>query len=71
MLSYKGICHARVGLMGNPSDGFQGKTLSFLLKNFQAEVILRPLEQTTQVVIHPHPVLDPNSFQSLSDLSES
>jgi len=70
MLSYKGICHARVGLMGNPSDGFQGKTLSFLLKNFQAEVILRPLEQTTQVVIHPHPVLDPNSFQSLSDLSE-
>lgn len=33
-------CHARVGLMGNPSDGFNGCTLSFLIKNFAATVIL-------------------------------
>lgn len=33
-------CHARVGLMGNPSDGFNGCTLSFLIKNFSATVIL-------------------------------
>lgn len=30
--------HARVGLLGNPSDGFYGKTISFSLKNFYAEV---------------------------------
>lgn len=30
--------YARVGLLGNPSDGFYGKTISFSLKNFYAEV---------------------------------
>jgi hypothetical protein len=35
------FCYARVGLMGNPSDGFQGKTLSFLMKNFSAMVIIK------------------------------
>lgn len=30
--------HARVGLLGNPSDGFYGKTLSLSLANFYAEV---------------------------------
>jgi hypothetical protein len=27
-----------VGLLGNPSDGFYGKTISFSLANFYAEV---------------------------------
>lgn len=31
------VC-ARVGLLGNPSDGFYGKTISFSLANFYAEV---------------------------------
>jgi len=26
--------------MGNPSDGFNGKTLSFLIQNFCAEVVM-------------------------------
>jgi glucuronokinase len=30
--------HARVGLLGNPSDGFFGKTISFSLANFYAQV---------------------------------
>jgi glucuronokinase len=30
--------YARVGLLGNPSDGFYGKTISFSLANFYAEV---------------------------------
>ena len=30
--------YARVGLMGNPSDGFYGKTISLSIKNFWAEV---------------------------------
>ena len=30
--------YARIGLLGNPSDGFCGKTISFSLQNFFAEV---------------------------------
>ena len=29
---------ARVGLLGNPSDGFKGAVVSFSLQNFWAEV---------------------------------
>jgi glucuronokinase len=32
--------HARAGLVGNPSDGYHGKTISFLVRNFTAEVML-------------------------------
>lgn len=32
--------HARVGLVGNPSDGYYGKTIAVILKNFAAEVTL-------------------------------
>jgi len=32
--------HARAGLIGNPSDGYFGKTIAILLKNFAAEVTL-------------------------------
>ena len=30
----------RVGLIGNPSDGFYGKTISFTINNFWAEVTI-------------------------------
>ncbi|MBN1123665.1 MAG: hypothetical protein JXA82_01560 [Sedimentisphaerales bacterium] len=32
--------YPRVGLIGNPSDGYYGKTISFAFTNFAAEVIL-------------------------------
>lgn len=32
--------YARAGLIGNPSDGYNGKTLSVIVKNFFAEVVL-------------------------------
>ena len=32
--------YARAGLLGNPSDGYHGKTISFILRNFFAEVVL-------------------------------
>ena len=32
--------HARVGLLGNPSDGFFGKTLSTVLPNFSARAVI-------------------------------
>ena len=33
-------CHARAGLVGNPSDGYNGKTVSVIIRNFHAEVML-------------------------------
>ena len=32
--------HARAALLGNPSDGYFGKTIAFIIKNFTAEVTL-------------------------------
>ncbi|MCF6314081.1 MAG: GHMP kinase [Verrucomicrobiales bacterium] len=32
--------YARAGLIGNPSDGYFGKTISFIVRNFQAEIVL-------------------------------
>ena len=31
---------SRIGLMGNPSDGFYGKTISLSIANFWAEVTI-------------------------------
>jgi glucuronokinase len=32
--------HARAGLIGNPSDGYNGKTISIIVKDFRAEIVL-------------------------------
>jgi glucuronokinase len=34
--------YARAGLLGNPSDGYFGKTIAFLVRNFRARVLLFP-----------------------------
>ena len=34
--------YARAGLLGNPSDGYFGKTIAFILKSFRARVLLYP-----------------------------
>lgn len=34
--------YARAGLLGNPSDGYFGKTISFLVRNFRARAIIQP-----------------------------
>ncbi len=44
-------CAARVGLMGNPSDGFHGKTLSFLISNFFAEVRIEANTEADRIEI--------------------
>lgn len=36
---------ARAGLLGNPSDGFNGKTISFSVQDFRAKVILYEWER--------------------------
>jgi glucuronokinase len=37
---YSAIAFARAGMVGNPSDGYFGKTLSFVIRNFKATVRL-------------------------------
>lgn len=32
--------YARAGLVGNPSDGYFGKTISFIIRDFHAEIVL-------------------------------
>jgi len=34
------LAHARAGLVGNPSDGYFGKTISFIIRNFRVSVKL-------------------------------
>ncbi|CAL1570848.1 unnamed protein product [Knipowitschia caucasica] len=57
--------YARVGLMGNPSDGFNGKTIAMTISNFWAEVTLT---ESQTLVLVPHPLNDPTEFGSLQDL---
>ncbi|KAF6255982.1 ribosomal protein S5 domain 2-type protein [Scenedesmus sp. NREL 46B-D3] len=58
--------YARIGLLGNPSDGFYGKTISCSLANFYAEVTLTPTAAGAS--FQPHPQHDPCEFDSLSAL---
>jgi hypothetical protein len=57
--------YARVGLLGNPSDVYYGRTISFTLANFWASVQLRPSDH---LFITPHPTHDLVQFQSLNHL---
>lgn len=53
--------------MGNPSDGFNGKTVSFLIRNFEASVSVLP---SSSLVIKPHPVHDTSEYETLEQLSK-
>jgi len=59
--------YARVGLAGNPSDAFHGKTVSACIRNFYAEV---SIEGNSCIVINPNPAMDPLSFSSIDKLIE-
>lgn len=41
----EGIAYARVGLLGNPSDGYGGKAIAMSLENFRAEASIAPAER--------------------------
>ena len=61
---------ARVGMIGNPSDGYNGKTVSFTISNFHAEVIIRASESgTTGVRFHETSFYA--NLESLSSLGET
>lgn len=57
--------YARVGLLGNPSDVYFGRTISFSLANFWASVLLHP---SHDLLIRPHPTHDLVQFTSLDHL---
>ena len=59
---------ARVGVIGNPSDGFGGKTIACLIRNFGASVTLR---ESRTIEIVRHPLFDPLSFSDLAHLYET
>lgn len=64
-------CHARIGLMGNPSDGYFGKTLSVLIDNFAATVWINLPTDGKQVEFVPNPAHDPFSFESVEAYTTS
>lgn len=59
---------ARIGLIGNPSDGYFGKTISVAIENFSAGVTLWE-SPTLQIV--PNRVHDPVEFSSLDALHDT
>ncbi len=56
--------YSRAALLGNPSDGYFGKTISFLVRNFRARVLIYP---SARLEIKPSKA-DTPQFESLDDL---
>jgi glucuronokinase len=56
--------YARAGLLGNPSDGYYGKTIALLVRNFRARVLLSP---SARLEIRPSKA-DMPVFDSLEEL---
>jgi glucuronokinase len=59
--------YARAGLLGNPSDGYFGKTLSVSIKNFGAHILLY---QSPELVIEPQEA-DANVFRNIHHLYDT
>jgi glucuronokinase len=59
--------YSRAGLVGNPSDGYFGKTIAFLFKDFSAEVTLY---ETPELEIMPK-IRDKSFFSDIAHLAEN
>jgi glucuronokinase len=66
MLIIRKRAYARAGLLGNPSDGYHGKTISIIIRNFWAEVVLYEWD-SVDIVLTEH---DRARFQSVYDLAQ-
>lgn len=64
MLLIRRRAYARAGLMGNPSDGYHGKTISLIVRNFHAEVTLYEWEDV-EIVFSQE---DQSRFRSVDEL---
>ncbi|NLX54280.1 MAG: GHMP kinase [Planctomycetaceae bacterium] len=60
--------YARAGLMGNPSDGYHGKTLSVIVRNFRAEVVLYEWEDVEIVLTQEDRVRFPSVRELVRDV---
>ncbi len=65
MLIIRKRAYARAGLLGNPSDGYHGKTISLSIHNFWAEVVLYEWE-TLEIILAEN---DRARFSSVQDLA--
>lgn len=59
------LAFARAGLLGNPSDGYHGKTISISVRNFWAEVVLYEWD-AIEIVLADN---DRARFRSIRDLA--
>ncbi len=64
MLIVRNRAYPRAGLLGNPSDGYNGKTISFSLRNFYAEVVVYEWD-TVDIILAE---FDRARFRSVQDL---
>jgi glucuronokinase len=58
--------YARAGLLGNPSDGYNGKTISISVRNCWSEVVLYEWD-SLEIVLAEH---DRAQFRSIHDLAK-
>lgn len=65
MLLIRRQAYARAGLVGNPSDGYHGKTISVIVRNFRAEVSLYEWDQV-EIVLSQE---DRSRFRSVQELA--
>jgi glucuronokinase len=65
-MACEATAYARAGLIGNPSDGYFGKTISFIIKNFSAKVALY---ESPEVELVPS-LMDRSTYPSVRDLVE-
>jgi glucuronokinase len=65
MLLIRRRAYARAGLVGNPSDGYHGKTISISVRNFHAEVVLYEWEDVELILSDE----DQSRFRSVQELA--
>ena len=58
--------YARAGLIGNPSDGYNGKTIAVIVRNFWAEITLYEWDRL-EIVPSPN---DESVFRSIHELTK-
>lgn len=65
-MACEAIAYARAGLVGNPSDGYFGKTISFTFRNFAAKASLYE-NPTVEIIPSLRDRSNYNSIQELAD----
>ncbi len=65
-MACQATAYARAGLIGNPSDGYYGKTISFIIRNFSAMV---SIYENAELELIPS-VRDRSRYGSLRELVE-